>query len=128
MNYQKKDSLCVWRYLDPSSEKCSIRCPIFYVHAHNCHLCITKKEKMCNLEREYRVCIKSRRDKAGITRHIMMHQVLYDVHVTLHWVTAQYIDLVHHDMPTLSLLLFIQTLYSLSKLLIHLSRILFCCF
>ena len=34
-------------------------------------------------EREYRDCIKSRRDKVGITRHIMMHQVLYNVHVTL---------------------------------------------
>ena len=33
-----------------------------------------------NLERD---CIKSRRDKIGITRHIMMHQVLYNVHVTL---------------------------------------------
>ena len=40
-------------------------------------------EKICNLEREYRDCIKSRRDKIGITRHIMMHQVLYNVHVTL---------------------------------------------
>ena len=30
-----------------------------------------------NIEREYRYCIKSRRDKIGITRHIMMHQVLY---------------------------------------------------
>ena len=39
--------------------------------------------KICNLEREYRDCIKSRRDKIGITRHIMMHQVLYNVHVTL---------------------------------------------
>ena len=29
------------------------------------------------LEREY--CIKSRRDKIGITRHIMMHQVLHIV-------------------------------------------------
>ena len=37
----------------------------------------------CNLEREYWDCIKSRRDKVGITRHIMMHQVLYNVHVTL---------------------------------------------
>ena len=36
-----------------------------------------------NLEREYRDCIKSRRDKIGITGHIMMHQVLYNVHVTL---------------------------------------------
>ena len=26
-----------------------------------------------------RDCIKSRRDKIGITRHIMMHQVLYIV-------------------------------------------------
>ena len=33
----------------------------------------------CNLEREYRDCIKSRRDKVGITRHIIMHQVLYIV-------------------------------------------------
>ena len=32
-----------------------------------------------NLEREYRDCIKSRGDKIGITRHIMMHQVLYIV-------------------------------------------------
>ena len=43
---------------------------------------ITKKdkrqvnEKICNLQRD---CIKSRRDKIGITRHIMMHQVLYIV-------------------------------------------------
>ena len=36
-------------------------------------------EKICNLEREYRDCIKSRRDKIGITRHIMMHQVLHIV-------------------------------------------------
>ena len=45
----------------------------------------------CNLEREYRDCIKSRRDKIGITGHIMMHQVLYivqlpneegDMHIT----------------------------------------------
>ena len=40
-------------------------------------------QKNYNLEREYRDCIKSRRDKIGITRHIMMHQVLYNVHVTL---------------------------------------------
>ena len=32
-----------------------------------------------NLKREYRDCIKSRRDKIGITRHIMMYQVLYIV-------------------------------------------------
>ena len=36
-------------------------------------------EKVCNFEREYRDCIKSRRDKIGITRHITMHQVLYIV-------------------------------------------------
>ena len=40
-------------------------------------------EKICNLGREYRDCIKSRRDKIRITRHIMMHQVLYNVHATL---------------------------------------------
>ena len=40
-------------------------------------------EKICNLDREYRDCIKSRRDKIGITRHIMMQQLLYNVHVTL---------------------------------------------
>ena len=34
-------------------------------------------ETSCNLEREYRDCIKSRRGKIEITRHIMMHQVLY---------------------------------------------------
>ena len=44
---------------------------------------IQVNEKICNLEREYRDCIKSRRDKIGITRHIMMHQVLYNGHVTL---------------------------------------------
>ena len=36
-------------------------------------------KKNCNLEREYRDCIESRRDKIRITRHIMMHQVLYIV-------------------------------------------------
>ena len=40
---------------------------------------IQVNEKICNLEREYRDCIKSRRDKIGITRHIIMHQVLYIV-------------------------------------------------
>ena len=39
----------------------------------------TRDPKNCNLEREYRDCIKSRRDKIRITRHIMMHQVLYIV-------------------------------------------------
>ena len=41
------------------------------------------EEKNCNLEREYRDCIKSRRDKIGITRHIMMHQVLYIVQLPI---------------------------------------------
>ena len=36
-------------------------------------------QKNCNLEREYRDCIKSITDKIGITRHIIMHQVLYIV-------------------------------------------------
>ena len=39
-----------------------------------------KRQVNDNLEREYRDCIKSRiRDKIGITKHIMMHQVLYIV-------------------------------------------------
>ena len=37
---------------------------------------------ICNLEREYRDCIKSRRDKIRITRHVMMHQVLYIVQLS----------------------------------------------
>ena len=37
----------------------------------------TRDKYMSNLEREYRDCIKGRRDKIRITRHIMMHQVLY---------------------------------------------------
>ena len=41
---------------------------------------IDVKTIIFNLEREYRDC---RRDKIGITRHIIMHQVLYNVHVTL---------------------------------------------
>ena len=70
-----------------------------------------------NLERDYRDCIKSRRDKIGITRHIMMHQVLYNVHVTLfmdypvcagskgtlkflnHGQLHNIYHLVHHDIP-----------------------------
>ena len=46
---------------------------------------ITKSSKKrqgtskCNLEKEYRDCIKSRQDKIGITRRIMMNQVLYIV-------------------------------------------------
>ena len=38
-----------------------------------------KRTRDKNLEREYRDCIKSRRDKIRITRHIMKHQVLYIV-------------------------------------------------
>ena len=40
-------------------------------------------KKICNLEREYRDWINSRRDKIRITRHVIMHQGLYNVHVTL---------------------------------------------
>ena len=41
---------------------------------------ITKKgQETSNLERKYRDCIKSRRDKIGITMLIVMHQVLYIV-------------------------------------------------
>ena len=65
------------------------------------HVCqeITYKRQV-NLEREYRNCRKSRRDKNGITRHIMMHQVLYivqlpneedDLYIIQHFV--------HRDMP-----------------------------
>ena len=44
-----------------------------------------RQVKMRNLEREYRDCIKSRRDTIGITRHnVMMHQVLYIVTCTLY--------------------------------------------
>ena len=47
---------------------------------------ITKGSKKgqvnCNLEMEYSDFIKNRRDKIGITRHIMVHQVLYIVHAT----------------------------------------------
>ena len=35
--------------------------------------------KWKKLQFKYRDCIKSRRDKIWITRHIMMHQVLYIV-------------------------------------------------
>ena len=67
---------------------------------------------MNNLEREYRDCIKSRRDKIGITRHIMMHQVLYNVspsslgNCTIYSTWWIMICLV---IPILSLLLFIQS-------------------
>ena len=42
-------------------------------YARRCSYSSTSK---CNLERD---CIRSRRDEIGITRHIMMHQVLYNV-------------------------------------------------
>ena len=35
----------------------------------------SKKRTRDKLQREYRDCIKSRRAKIGITKHIMMHQV-----------------------------------------------------
>ena len=81
----------------------------------------TMRQVNWNLEREYRDCIKSRRDKIRITRHIMMHQVLYIVHVaqlqrvtcTLYSTWCIMICLV---ILILSLLLLIQSLYSLSKL------------
>ena len=49
-----------------------------------------KRQEFCNLEREYRDrdCIKSRRDKIRITRHIMMHQVLYIVQLPNERVTC----------------------------------------
>ena len=37
------------------------------------------KRQVNKIKREYRDCIKCRRNKIGITRHIMMHQVLYIV-------------------------------------------------
>ena len=37
------------------------------------------KKGICNLEREYRDCKKVEETRLGITRHIMMHQVLYIV-------------------------------------------------
>ena len=71
----------------------------------------------CNLDRD---CIKSRRDKIRITRRIMMHQVHIvqlpnkegDVHT---WCIMICLVIL-----ILSLLLFIQSLYSLSKLQIYL--------
>ena len=69
---------------------------------------------------------KSRRDKIGITRHIVMHQVLYNVHVTLFESNCTiYSIMICLVILILSLLLFIQSLYSLSKLLIYLSLVLF---
>ena len=48
------------------------------------------------LQREY---IKSRRDKIRITRHIMMHQVLYIVQLPNEEGDMHIMHLVHHDMP-----------------------------
>ena len=67
-------------YQDPPSTVFFFVC---YIHINYAIIILQVNEKICNLEREYRDCIKSRRDKIGITRHIMMHQVLYNVHVTL---------------------------------------------
>ena len=76
------------------------------------------------LEREY--CIKSSRDKIRITRHIMMLQVLCivqlpdeegDMHIYSTWCVMICLVIL-----ILSLLLFIQSLYSLCKffhLLVH---------
>ena len=52
-----------------------------------------------NFEGEYRDCIKSRRDKIGITKHIMMHQVLYNVRVTLFIGKLHNIYIALGDMP-----------------------------
>ena len=76
-----------------------------------------KDQRQVVLEREYRDCIKSRRDTIGIRRHIRMHQVLYnvqlpnekgDMHIT--WCILTYLVI-----PVLSLLLFIQSLYKLQE-------------
>ena len=74
-----------------------------------------KRQVNLHLEREYRDCIKSRRDKIRITRHIMMHQVLYIVQLPNeeHIIIIVMICLV---ILMFSLLLFIQSLHSLSKL------------
>ena len=57
-------------------------------------------EKICNLERECRECIKSRRDKIGITGHIMMQQVLYTVQLpNEEGDTHNMYHLVYHDTP-----------------------------
>ena len=80
-----------------------------------------KGQETSKLEREYRDCMKSRRDKIRITRHIMMHQVLYtvqlpneegDMHIIEHLCIMICLVIL-----ILSLLLFI---YSLSKLHIYL--------
>ena len=44
-----------------------------HTHTHT-HTTLSHVQYICNLEREYRDCAKS---KIGITRHNMMHQVLY---------------------------------------------------
>ena len=60
-------------------------------------------------------CSKCRRDKIGITRHIIRHQVLCNVHVTLESLgnCTIYSTWCLTICPILSLLLFIQSLYSL---------------
>ena len=68
-------------------------------------------------------CIKSRRDKIGITRHIMMYQVIYilcscsmkRVACTL-YTCSTWCIMICLVIPILSLLVFIQSLYSLCKL------------
>ena len=111
-----------------SLSKLSFTC---YILVYN-DLILQVNEKICNLEREYRDCIKSRRDKIGITRHIMMHQVCMSPsslgNCTIYSTWCIMICLV---IPILSLLLFIQSLYSLSKLQIFSFTCLlsfFCCF
>ena len=89
-------------------------------------------QEICNLEREYRDCIKSRRDKIGITRctkcYIMCMSPSSLGNCTIYSTWCIMICLV---IPILSLLLFIQSLYSLSKLQIFSFTCLlsfFCCF
>ena len=72
-------------------------------------------EKICDLEREYRDCIKGRRDKIRITRRIMMHQVLYIVQLPneegdMHIIYSTWCIMICLVILILSLLLFIQSL------------------
>ena len=53
------------------------------------------------MKKIYRDCIKNRR---GITRHIMMHQVLYIVQLPNEGGDMHIMHLVHHDIPIWSLL------------------------
>ena len=77
-------------------------------------------ENICNLEKEYRDCIKSRREKIRIARHIMMHQVLYLCSCPMKRVTctiySTWCIMLCLVTLILSLLLFIQSQYSFSKL------------